>query len=130
MSLKMYSLLNIMTYMMGPTTTILCFVLALLLSYLVNMLYKSTIIYKLYWKKFVSGKENRRLLRTCAPFSFNLGFNGMARAILSLQMWWYHTQHINDVAFGRILTILNIIYFGVHKKVTEFASIYLNKKIR
>ncbi len=97
-SLKMYSLLNITMYMMGPATTLLAFVLPLWLTYLANFPYKNTKIYKIYWKKFVTGKENKRLLRACVHVGLNLGPYGMVKAILGL--------HICDDIIRNTVTLL------------------------
>ncbi len=86
MSLKMYSFLNIFMYLLGPATTILCFALALLLTYLANFPYKNTKIFKSYWKQFVIRREDRQKLRSCVPVSVNLGPYGKATAMLGLKI--------------------------------------------
>ncbi len=98
MTLKMYSLLNIFMYLLGPAATILCLELALGLTYLANFPYKNTKVFKLYWKQFATSKENRRLLKACVPSGFNLGPYGVARALLGL--------HICDDIIRNTVTLL------------------------
>ncbi len=86
MNLKMYGLVNIFMYLLGPTKSITCIVLALLLAYLSNIPYKNTKIFKSYWKQFVMGKANKRSLSGCAPFSINAGPYGKATSILGMSI--------------------------------------------
>jgi len=86
MTLKMYGVVNIFMYLLGPAATILGFVLALILTHLANFPFKNTRIFGLYWRHFANNKENKRLLRTCRPCGFSLGPYGVARALLGLQI--------------------------------------------
>ncbi len=86
MSLKMYTMLNIIIYALAPATTALCFVLALLLTKLANIPYRNSQMFKTHWTKFVRNKGHRKLVHACVPIGFLLGPYGLAKAKLGLNI--------------------------------------------
>jgi hypothetical protein len=84
MTLKMYSKLNLFLYMIGPATTMTCFGLAFLLTFLNNFPNKNSKIFKFYWKQFVARKEDKRMLYACKPYGVDLGPYGMSTSRLGL----------------------------------------------
>ncbi len=85
-TLKMYTVLNIFTYIIAPTGTVICFVVAILFTYLANFPYKNSLIFKQYWKRIVTRKEEKRMLLACTRIGFDLGPYGLAKAMLGLHI--------------------------------------------
>jgi hypothetical protein len=84
MTLKMYSKLNLLIYMLGPAITLLGFGLSLMLTFLANFPYKNSKIFKLCWNQFGISKMQRKMLHACKPVSFKIGPYGMVTSKLGL----------------------------------------------
>lgn len=86
MMFKMYSMVNLVVYMFAPAITCLCFLIAIILTYLANVPHKSSKIFLIFWKRRVNGKIYNILLRSCKSAGFSLGPYGTATAKLGIQI--------------------------------------------
>lgn len=83
-TIKLYHKMHILTYVCAPAITVLCFVIAILLTYLSGIPYKNSLKFKKYWTLFIRNKEDKKVLLACKPFGFVLGPYGIAKASLGL----------------------------------------------
>jgi hypothetical protein len=84
MTFKMYSVFNLLIYMLAPAISMSCFGLALLLTFLANDPYKNSRIFKLHWNQLRVSKIHRKMLYACKPVGFKIGAYGMATSKLGL----------------------------------------------
>ncbi len=84
MTLKMYNILHFVTYIIAPPLTLLCFVIAILLTFMADIPSKNSLLFRHFWKTRVKTKEHRLALLGCTPIGFRLGPYGIANAKLGL----------------------------------------------
>lgn len=73
-------------YSIGPGLTLICFALALILTYLASIPYKNSQQFRTFWSFHVKQKVHKRLLRSCKPFGFELGPYGTVNATLGIRI--------------------------------------------
>lgn len=81
---KMHNRMTLIAYISLPAVTISCFGVALLLTYLANIPYKISKLFRKSWSPHLTKKEHQKMLRTCKPFGFQVGPYGMVSAKLGL----------------------------------------------
>lgn len=85
-TLKMYNMVHVFTYILAPPITIFCFVAAILLTYMGDILHRNSQLFQRYWKLMVPTKERRKILRSCRPIGFRVVPYGLAEAKLGLSI--------------------------------------------
>ncbi len=84
MTVKMYNSINIVVYLFAPLLSIVCFVIALVLTYLANIPFEHTRNFQKYWLLHLKNKKQCAVLKTCNAVGFQLGPYGVGRAMLGL----------------------------------------------
>ncbi len=95
----MYSHVNIITYLAGPTFTIQCCLSSICFSYLGSKPYNNVDKFKKYWMLYASKGEDKKLLKCCQPFGFSIGPYGVCKAKLGLIM-------CDDIVHNAVTAIL------------------------
>ncbi len=84
MTIKMYKRVNLIVYLSSPATSIICFTIALILTYLANIPFENSKMFRKKWIPHLTRREHRKMLVACKPFGFNLGPYGIGVAKLGL----------------------------------------------
>lgn len=82
---KLYNRISFVAYLLSPSIAITSFMIALLLTYLANIPYDNSKLFRKNWI-LVLKREQRRMLLTCRPFGFQLGPYGIVTAKLGLSI--------------------------------------------
>ncbi len=85
-TIRMYGKIDILTYLLFPSITIICVVNAIILSYMGNIPYQQFLRFKLWCSSMKLGKEDKRRLKACKSAGFSLGPYGICTAALGLRI--------------------------------------------
>lgn len=86
-SLKMYDKLeHIFTYLACPMISVICFVIAIMLTYLMDLSYKSMLQFQYFWKRNLKRRQEKQMLKTCVPIGILVGPLGVGTANLGLRI--------------------------------------------
>lgn len=86
MSLKMYSKFNPLSYMFGPSITVICIMTAIIFTYLYGLPYDHSRIFKRYWVSNASTKYGKKLIQSFKPFGLELGCYGLCHKELGMRV--------------------------------------------
>lgn len=82
--LTMYDMLNFFSYLGVLFLLLVCFAIALSLTFLANLPRKNLFSFKSVWLGVKLGREGRKLLKACRPTGFKAGPYGIATSKLGL----------------------------------------------
>lgn len=82
--IKCFHVFHFVTYIGVLFILLLCFTIALLLTYLGNVPRKQSASFVDYWKGVMLNKERRKLLKNCKPLGFVLGPYGITTSKLGI----------------------------------------------
>ncbi len=82
--INMYSILSIVSYVFTFGIFVICFIVALLLTFLVNISLEDSKRFVGFWGLHLKKREHQKILLACKPIGFELGPYGIARAELGL----------------------------------------------
>lgn len=82
--LKMYSILNFISYFGLLSLFVACIAVALALTYMANLSRTKLAMFTEYWAVFQLNKEERKMLSACKPTGFSVGAYGIATSKLGL----------------------------------------------
>ncbi len=85
-TVKMYGEVHFIIYLCGTSLTIICFVVAIVFTYLVGLPYKNLETFKTYWLTKVHCKENRKVLRSLRSCGFQMGPYGVSTSKLGVKI--------------------------------------------
>ncbi len=78
--IKLYSVLPTVTYLSLPAISIICYSVALGVSYMAGMPYNNAIRFQPFWKQHLCKKYDRKILSTCQTFGLDNGPYGISEA--------------------------------------------------
>src|SRR3989442_1762103 len=80
----MYNRLPLFTYLACPTLFLLCILVTFVLTYLADKPNRNGLNFHRFWKHFVVGKLETRMMRACPEFGYSLGPFRNAKASMGL----------------------------------------------
>ncbi len=83
-TLKMFTKLVLISYCFVAILLIICFVVSLILTFLLNISYEHSKTFLIFWGAHLRRKEHKKLLRSCKPIGFDFGPYGVGRAQLGI----------------------------------------------
>ncbi len=72
-TLKMYTQLNLVSYLLFPTITIVCVVTAIVFTHLFGLPYEHSRKFRTRWHLYVTSKYGKKVIQSCQPFGYQIG---------------------------------------------------------
>ncbi len=83
-TLTLWSKVNIFFYLVLPIVSLICFVIAIVVTNLAGIPYLNVLRFQKLWKKYLVKKYDRRLLRAARHFGLDMGPYGLCTRMLGL----------------------------------------------
>lgn len=97
MTIRWYGKVNIFIYILTPLETILCFTLAILLTYLFNIPHKNSKKFFKFWMLHLRKNEDKKTIRALMPIGLKLGPYGLATSKLGIRICDDMIQNMIDL---------------------------------